>query len=277
MPAHYSPSQWRNWCTCPAKTYAEYTGAWKRTATAPMLMGGWVDVKLLTPHLVKTWMDDNKLDLLEAGLVGKSNGNPLAKAKKVAEMVARAKADRTFFAHLRNDTERQVELRAKLYGFEWLCHIDVLTKDKMRVTDLKTTASLTDEKWVDRYDMLDRHVEGLPRRGSGRGNFIEANNYWMQVPVVYHDAVQYNFDTDPVCNIAAVSQQNPCDLAIIAMDNKERVSFERERIIRSIEKVQSWKEGKLEDAPRCGQCDYCRATKVELVETYSGPDVFGWM
>lgn len=272
---HFSASQWRSWLDCPARTYAEQHGQYKRKVTDAMLIGSWVDVCLLTPGDESAWMCAHDSELIEAGLLSKKDGKPLAKAQIAMSMVDECRKDERFMRELTHNAESQVELTGKLYGYSWVGHVDSLAVDKLTVTDLKTTASLTKMAWVECEDALTRNLADVPTRKLTRGNFIEQNNNWIQVAVIYRDLVSYNFDTDPTCKIAAVSRETPCNRGVYTLNNPDRAAWERERIRKYIDTIAAWRDG-LEPAPMCGDCEYCRSVKSADVVDYSGPDVFSW-
>ena len=220
---------------CEAKTMAELNGRWDEPDSPALLLGNYVHA----------W-NEGKLPEFRANTpqLFKKNGDLYAKYKRGDEMINTLKNDEYMMKVLQGGKEEI--LTAELFGVPWKCKIDVLNDDFKTFTDLKTTREIG----RDYYNPFMNEYQ----------NFIEYYGYDFQM-ALYAEIIRKNRKAGKyyMPHIAAVDKQSPPDKMVIHFGTefiKPKLNLIEDVIDHVID---VWKGNKKPE--RCGQCDYCRATK----------------
>lgn len=141
-------------------------------------------------------------------------------------------------------------------GIPWRMKMDKYCPDTRRIIDYKTSANLHE---------LYYNVQTKERQ-----TFIEEYGYMMRA-AVYGEIERQTRGADgfPSFIIIGVSKQDPPDKEVILLDDPTRWAYELEIVSQKIPHIQRLKEG-AENPRRCGQCEYCRATKeLKRIKSYT--------
>lgn len=237
--AFMSVSQYKNFAGslgapgCEARALALVKGEWVLDPTPAMIMSSYVDA-----HFSGT------LDIFRAkngNIISKQDGEIKAAFKRAEEIIQRCESDDYFMKFMSGKT--QVIMTAELFGCIWKIAIDSYLED-IAIVDLKVMKTLNDAHWAKDYGYM---------------SFIEFYGYDCQ-GAIYQKVVEINSGKKLPFFIAGASKEKYPDIEIIGIDNAtiDRSLMEIEKNIPRILKL---KAGELQP-DRCGQCDYCRATKV---------------
>ena len=271
-----SSHQWGNWMECPARTFASLNGAWGTGDKVAFLVGGYIDVMLLTPLDSQRWFDDHKQAMIEMGLLSKAKntrGAKLATVIKADNMIERAKHDPVFMDAISG--ESQLIMTAELFGHPWRCMVDSIKRDIMRITDLKSTKSTTSKSWFNTdtiFNILDGTTD--QKENLHRGLYFDEFNYFRQFAIYREIAAKYT-RTDPddwTLLMAALSKEKPTDanpnipdwrqvdLELRIMNDEDALMRQLDIVEEHSEQIWKWKLGE-EPAPACGKCAFCIAHK----------------
>lgn len=245
---YLSNSQYQGFRKCEAKAMAALRGEILEEPTEPMKQGqyvhAWAEGKL--PQFVA-----RNPEIISS--IGKTKGELKAAYKKCEEAIATIKADRFFFEDVLPGNH-EVLLTAEMFGTQWKCMIDTLSVAGNKIVDLKFLAKLHDKQWNNDLGVYETPFEY-------RGYFTQMALYCEIERIA---AGNRDYYLEPY--LAVVTKETPPDKAVISFSS-EIEKFE-EFIIRELAVVQkhtpriiALKNG-TETPERCGQCDYCRATKV---------------
>lgn len=250
--AYMSNSQFSDFLECPARAVAVLAGTFQDDDQSKALaIGSLVDAALLTPDRVSEVLEREKKWFFKRERKSKTNPEPpyttepTAAKEQADAMIARAKRDSLFMAALKGKTQTIVTF--EMFGVMWKCALDVEDAVSNSFTDLKTTASITQTKYV---DALKRHAP-----------FYEVYNYWRQI-ALYREAFNAMHGKYPAAQfIAAISKEDPPDIGIFSFEDGQRIEAELRKIAYDLPSIMAYKNG--EAAPRrCNACAYCRLTKV---------------
>lgn len=306
---YMSKHQFDSWCECPARTKAELDGNWNEKDKPHFVIGSAVDMALLTPDdwplfvqqnadnlfneptvaEIKAWCEENerfvppkakKAELMHMYPECRSAGKPNSNMITARRCIARAQADPVFMEYLQGN--HQEILTAKMYDcdeIEWKAMFDVRVPG-VRITDLKTAASMMSEGWIPQWDIWKRlaNRRGLhPTVKWQKGPWYEMFNYFRQA-VVYMDIEKEHSGRDVPFFLAPVSKESygreeQCDIGpILEIGShiehlRRRIKHERGYIRKHLPQVLEWKFGR-EKAPRCegDKCGYCASTRTAVVE-----------
>lgn len=237
--AYMSVSQYKQWRACPSTALAIHRGEWMTTPSDAMILGSYVDGKLLQPEKLAADMANNPDTYFT------KQGKPRAFVEQGNQMAERARSDKVFTAAIAGD--HQMIITFPLAGVTWKSMMDVVNHDTKTVCDLKTTRSLDYTEWSD--------------ASQSRLSWIEIYGYWTQM-AVYRLAYKHAFKALPKHTLlAAVTKENPPDIGVYLFDNRQRLNYEIEQIKATMPTIMRYMDGSV-PAPRCGKCDHCRLTKV---------------
>ena len=240
--AYWSVSQFKSFSKCEAAGLAEVRGEYKREETDSLLIGSYVDAYFSGE--LEEFVDKH------ADQMFTKKGELYAKYVQAEKMIERIKQDRLMLDYLRGD--RQVIIRADLFGYPWKAKIDVLSED--RIVDLKT---VKDFGYVN-------------EEGYGRRSWVEAWGYDIQGAVYQKLEQIYSGRPEPLpFYLAAVTKEKVPDIKVIQIP--QYVLDTALQIVEAkIDRFDLIKSGEVEPI-RCEKCDYCKATKVltvpEIYET----------
>lgn len=225
---YWSASQLKAFLDCPARAVAELNGEYERPKSDALLIGGYVDAAFESRKSFTKYTNEHAHEIL------KRDGSLKAEFVKAEQMIERAKSDSVFMDFMKG--RKQVIKTAELWGVPFKAKFDVLAKD--RIVDLKTV----------------RDFKPLYREGEGRLNVVDYWRWTLQM-AIYQIIEGHNLP----CYIAAITKEEPSDLAIIEIP-QARMDAEIDFISTRIEMFKGMKDGVLQ-TERCEKCAYCRATR----------------
>jgi len=224
---------WKMFMDCESKAMAYLRGDWVQPENDAFKIG----------HVVEAILQGRDYMKIE-GLTQK-NGKLYAKFENAIEMANRAKRDPVFMKMMHG--ELQEIYTGEISGLPWKCKTDCVHHELQVITDLKTTADFGDD-WME-VDGKNKKVAWYNVFNYARQMAIQRELVFQQVGKVYEVV------------IAAVSKQDPPDIALIHFGNEKDFEREMEVIADKSERVK--KAYKLGAKPiACGKCDYCRGVKV---------------
>lgn len=224
---YFSASQVKAFLDCEARALAEINGEYERPTTPALLIGSFVD----------SWFesDDSFADFnMRHPEIRDRNGKYKADFQRAVGMIERAQEDEVFMDYMTGETQKI--LVGEIDGVPFRCKMDVYSPGK-RIVDLKTT----------------KDFEPVYKEGQGKVSFCEAYHYPLQM-AIYRELEGNHLP----CYIAAISKQDPPDLALIEISHEE-MDAEMQILRPNLMRYDAIKRG-LIPPERCGKCAYCRAT-----------------
>lgn len=217
---------------CEARALALERGEWEEAPTPSMLMSSFVDAHF--SGNLGAFKSQNP-DIFT------KQGELKAQYKDAEKIIQRIERDPYFMKYMSG--QKQVIMTAELFGARWSCMIDSFIPD-VAIVDLKVMADLRKAFWVKDW---------------GNMSFIQFWGYIEQA-AIYQAVVEKNTGKQLPFYIAAASKEDEPDLEIIAFDQNS-IDEILTVIERNVLRILDVKSGKV-TPDRCGQCDYCRKTKV---------------
>ena len=224
---YWSASQLKAFLDCPARAMAELNGEWEPPKSDALLIGSYVDAAFESKKSFELFGNEHQE-------IFKRDGTLKSEFVKAENMIQRARRDSVFMDFMKG--RHQVIKTATLWGVPFKAKFDVLAKD--RIVDLKTV----------------KDFKPLYREGEGRLNVVDYWRWTLQM-ALYQRIEGHNLP----CYIAAITKEDPPDLAIIQIP-QARMDAEIDYISTRIELFKGIKDGVLEPE-RCEKCAYCRATR----------------
>lgn len=221
-------SQYKAFLDCPARAMAEIRGEYKPPMTTALLVGSYVDAYF--EGTLETFIKEHPE-------IFKKDGTLKADYIQAEQIIKRIEADELFMEYMSG--KKQVIKTAELFGAKWKIKIDSYHPDK--IVDLKIMRSL--------------------ERIMGK-SFVEHWGYDIQMAV--YSEVEYlanrkkNKEKLPTY-LAVATKEDETDLEIIHIPRWRHEECLAE-VEKNIPRILAYKSGELE-APRCGVCPFCRATK----------------
>jgi len=226
--------------SCEARGMAIYDGKWENKTSTPMLVGSYVDA-YFDGTLPEFKFLHPKLMTIK--------GELRAEFKQAEQIIEFAKKDE-YFMEIMNG-EKQTILTGELFGVKWKARLDVLHSDF--IVDLKVIRSIKEKIWT----------------GAGKSTFIDAFDYLSQGAIYQQLVLQKTGKLMPFYLACLTKEENP-DKEIIYIDDDTLLSslIQIELNMPHVIALRNHEEPPV----RCGQCEYCRSTKV-LKEPISYKDL----
>lgn len=248
--AYMSCSQYQAFRECEAAAMAKLEGRWKGSGTEAFLVGNYFHSYMEGEDAHREFCDEHFSDIFKTK-TDKKSGEVTVTGKYAAyeaadRMIEKCLNDpmaRKFYGMPGNVEEI---MAGELFGIPWRIRMDKRIPEMNLILDWKTTANIRELK----YNPITKERE----------TFAEAYGYLMRA-AVYAEISKQNThtDIDPLFIIVAVSKQEPSDLAILSLNHRQRWDMELEEIKKHIPHIMRVKTYQ-EQAKRCGECEYCRAT-----------------
>lgn len=233
---YFSVSQFKNWVKCQAATLAKINGEFEESYGKALVVGSYTHAAFENEEEFERFNEENHSEIFN------SRGGKYADFKVADAMIETLKNDK--FAMYAMEGEKELIFTAELFGVKWKSKIDSINHQRKSFTDLKTTRSLSQRIWSDKYQ---KYV-----------SFVEAWDYVLQM-AVYREIIHQNTGLYYSPYIVAVTKEDPPDKAVLHFDDS-RFQFELDYVEHLIEGFKQVKSG--EKAPtRCETCAYCRETK----------------
>lgn len=238
---HYrSKSQYWNFLQCEAKALAELKGEYKENFNQDsLLFGNYLHSFFESYKSHKRFINQHKKSLYKYG--NKSKG--LKKTYLQADKCIKALIHDDYFK-MAYKGEKEVIVKGKIDGVNWMGKIDCLNLDLGVFLDLKTVDDIHKKHWIDSEHRY--------------GNFIEARGYVTQM-AIYQELIKQTFGKTCMPYIVAVSKQDTPDKAILSI-NQSDLDDALNDVIMKQDHVNKVINGEAEPR-KCGHCDYCRMHK----------------
>jgi hypothetical protein len=177
-------------------------------------------------------------------------------------MIKTLETDEFCMHYLQGDKE--VIITAEYAGALWKAKLDVLNTDYGFFTDLKSTRSITELHYSEKYRQ--------------RVSFIEEYNYMVQAAVYAElERISSGRDTWLEAVMVAVSKEDAPDKAVITLADEGRLNMELDQVEQNMPHIIAVKQG-FEEPKRCETCRYCRMTKKikdKIQYIALGGDIYG--
>ncbi|MER2169892.1 MAG: PD-(D/E)XK nuclease-like domain-containing protein [Psychrobacillus psychrodurans] len=233
---YFSVSQFKNMLDCEARALAEVKGEYIRPPSTALVVGSYTHAAFESEEEFLKFQEENH------DLIFKSRGGKYAEFVQADMMIETIKNDP--FAMFAMDGKKEQIFTAELFGAKWKIKVDSLNFQRKTFSDLKTTQSLSNRYWSDKYH---KYV-----------SFVQAYDYVLQM-AIYREIIQRNTGDYFNPYIVAVTKETPPDKAVLHFDTS-RFDFELEYTANMMERFVRVKNG-AEKPIRCDKCAYCRQTK----------------
>ena len=226
----FGASQIKSFLNCEAATMAEIRGEYVRSASTPMLVGSYVDAHFSRelPEFVTAHPE----------IYNSRTGALKAEFRKGDEIIDRIERDPMMMEYLSG--EKQKIMVGEIFGYPFKIKVDSLLSDK--IVDLKVMKDMK-PIWID----------------GDLKTFVDAWGYDIQ-GFIYQKIVEYNTGKLLPFYLAVATKEKDIDIAIIEIP-QWRLNSAGERIKYYLPHFAQIKAGEIEPE-RCGDCGYCRETKV---------------
>lgn len=233
---YFSVSQFKSWVKCQAATLAKVNGKHEESYGKALIVGSYTHAAFESDEEFERFNEENK------GAIFNNRGGKYADFITADAMIQTIKNDK--FAMFAMEGEKELIFTAELFGVKWKAKIDSINHTRNTFTDLKTTRSLSQRYWSDKYQ---KYV-----------SFIEAWDYVLQM-AMYREIIYQNTGNYYSPYVVAVTKEDPPDKAVLHFDDT-RFQFELDYVEHMIERFAQVKTGAVEPT-RCETCTYCRQTK----------------
>lgn len=248
--AYMSCSQYQGFLECEAAQMARLEGRWQGSGTEAFLVGNYFHSYMEGRSAHEEFLNQNLAQIFKTR-TDKKTGETLITGKYAAyeaadRMIAKCLSDPLVLRFYQMEGEVEEIMTGELFGVPWRIRMDKRIPQLNMILDWKTTANIRELK----YNPLTRERE----------TFAEAYGYLMRA-AVYAEIMRQNTgqEHDPQFVIVAVSKQDPPDLAVLSLNHRQRWDMELEEIKKRLPHIMRVKTYQ-EQARRCGECEYCRAT-----------------
>lgn len=228
--AYWSVSQFKAFKDCQESAMAELTGDYIRPTSEAFLQGSYVDAYFSGTG------EEFKMNHPE--MINSRSGALKAAYKRCDDAIERAEKDETFMAFMGG--KAQVIMTGELFGKQWKIKVDSLHDDK--IVDLKYM----------------RNMDPIYKDGQ-RMSFVQAYGYDIQ-GFVYQSIVEQVTGKHLPFYLAVITKEDPADIELIHIGDKF-LNVNKGMIEHYLPEFDAVKAGKV-DPIRCGQCAYCRASKI---------------
>lgn len=247
----FSASQVKTFTECQYRGLAELHGAYVRSKTQALLVGGFIDAHF-----------SHELDVFKAQNpeIYTRQGDLRAEYKNANEIIARLERDELAMALLSGDTQQIVTGQIGSEPFKgkldvWLdeekCHEIARDFPGMAALALESGA-IVDMKIV-------RDFKPLYRDGEGRQNFIEYWHYDWQM-AIYQELMRQKLGVRVPCFILGATKESVPDIGLFHVP-QELMDASMELLLDVLPTISAVKAG-IAVPERCEACECCRETKV---------------
>lgn len=222
---------------CPAKQLAIDKGEFVIETSKGMLEGKYLEHKLCP----------SSTEAPEG--IYKGDGSLYAHFAHIDSILNRVKKDTVIKGFLEGD--KQVELKFKVNGVNWISIPDIVSHKNKRIVDIKKTKSITDQIWSNEYGT---RVPFYTEYGYEKQAAIAREGIFQQTGEIYE------------CYLIAISNEKPFgDYDIFKFRHEDLLNAMANMALRQKQMVE-WRTGEV-TAPRCEKCDYCKLTKKATIKT----------
>lgn len=237
---YMSVSQFKAFMKCPAAALAELRGEYRREQTTALLVGSYVDAWFSGE------MEQFKAEHPE---IFKRDRTLKAEYTQADQIIARVSKDEMFMEYMSGD--KQVIMTGEIEGVPFKIKIDSLLSD--RITDLKIVRDFEPI-----YDP----------------DFCSRVPWWVYWKYdlqggAYQEIVRQNLTKSLPFFLAAATKEKVTDYNIYHLVQGD-LDVALQTVKDNIVRFDAMKKGII-PADRCGDCEYCRETKVlsEIIESDS--------
>ena len=257
---YMSCSQFQAFEKCEAAEIAKLRGLWEPQGSSDALFQGQYFHSFFESEEAFKSFCDAGFEKIFKTKTTKSRGLEIvgkyAPFERLDEMIRVVQDDPLISKILSWPGQNELPMTGIVGGIPWRMKMDKYCPDTRRIIDYKTSANLHE---------LYYNVQTKERQ-----TFIEEYGYMMRA-AVYGEIERQTRGADgfPSFIIIGVSKQDPPDKEVILLDDPTRWAYELEIVSQKIPHIQRLKEG-VENPRRCGQCEYCRATKeLKRIKSYT--------
>lgn len=229
---YMSCSQFKSFLTCEASALAELHGEYQREVTDALLVGSYVDAHF-----------EGTLDIFRAQHpeIFTKSGELKAQYRQAEYMIQRAERDKLFMQYMSG--EKQKIMVGEIAGIPFKIKIDSYHENNC-IVDLK---AIKDFKLI-------WNVEKGKKQ-----HFINYWGYDIQ-GAIYREVVRQNTGKQLPFYVSAITKEKEPDLDVLWVPDED-MDNALEEVISLAPRFQQLKDGTLQPQ-RCGNCNYCRFTKV---------------
>lgn len=247
-----SCSQYQNFCKCEAAAMARLQGIWEPAGSSDALIeGNYFHSFMEGTDTHRTFCNEHFEEIFKTK-IDKKTGEMIITGKyapyvKLDEMLQITLQQPVVKSILSWDGENEKFMIGEIGGIPWRMKMDRYCEGR-RIVDWKTTKDIRSTS----YNPLTKQRE----------IFLEEYGYLMRAAVYGEIERQFTgSDSYPTFIIIAISKQSPPDKEGILLNDDARWNKELEEIKERLPRIQQIKEGSIQPR-RCGQCEYCRASKT---------------
>lgn len=229
---YMSCSQFKSFLTCEASALAELHGEYQREVTDALLVGSYVDAHF-----------EGTLDIFRAQHpeIFTKSGELKAQYRQAEYMIQRAERDKLFMQYMSG--EKQKIMVGEIAGIPFKIKIDSYHENNC-IVDLK---AIKDFKLI-------WNVEKGKKQ-----HFINYWGYDIQ-GAIYREVVRQNTGKQLPFYVSAITKEKEPDLDVLWVPDED-MDNALEEVVSLAPRFQQLKDGQLQPQ-RCGNCNYCRFTKV---------------
>jgi len=272
---YMSCSQYQAFSECEAKKLAELQGRWVSEPSEAFLVGNYFHSYFESKEAHEKFCQENFDKIFktkEVTIKKATKTTPAIKEtvitgkyspfEKADKMIKTVENDPLMQQFLEMQGENEIFMTGEIFGTKWRMKMDKYIPDLRFIIDYKTVANI----WETSYNPVKKE----------RQTFVEAYGYMFRAAIysliecqnrlniTFDEAYKMlqNDELDlPNFFLLCVSKQDYPDKEVIRLNNRQEYIYQLEQIIKNQYRYNQIKEGRLLPT-RCGQCDYCRSTKV---------------
>lgn len=231
--AYMSCSQWKSFRKCESMALAEIAGDYVRSESTALLVGSYVDSYF-----------EGTLDIFKAQHpnIFKRDGSLKAEYMQAEQIIARIEQDPLFTKYMSG--EKQRIMTDEIAGVPFKIKMDSYHPDKC-IVDLKIVR--------DFEPMWSPEVHS-------KVPFVEFWGYDFQ-GAIYQEIERQNSGKQLPFFIAAATKEPVTDIEVMQIP-QERLDYCLGIVKETAPRFHALKIGQLDDACRCGKCDWCKQTKI---------------
>ena len=244
--AYRTNSQRKTFLDCPAQWKAGIDGEYTQKDKKAFLHGNYIDMALTEPDWrFIQFKKDNQQKIY--GRYGRFKD-----FDDLDEAIAKIKSEPLMMEYLEGTGQTIIQLD-DFYGYHFKCKLDIVNHDKLRIVDLKTSASIYGDNWI-------KHPDGKRKINVP---FYEKWDYWTQA-ALYRQAMYIKTGVWYDFYLVVIEKKFPYNRAIFDMTNEPYLEHCVQGAIELFNVMQMAIDTKQKASTmtRCEQCDYCVDTKV---------------